>query len=115
MKRTANRTITKRVRFTPEEAADLASKAEACGLTQSMLIRQLIKGYRPKEKPDEEFYKVLRELHSIGNNINQLAAKANSMEFIDATMLEAERQRWQNFILEIEQRFIKPERDEKWQ
>ena len=54
MNRTANRTITKRVRLTPEEAAELESKAEACGLTQSMLIRQLIKGYRPKEKPDEK-------------------------------------------------------------
>lgn len=100
--------------MTPEEAADLKRKADACGLTQSKLIRQLIKGYRPKEKPDDRFYAAMRELHSIGNNINQLAGKANAMGFVDAPMLEMERQRWNRFILSVEQEFLCPERDERW-
>ena len=31
-----------------------------------------------KRQPDDRFYDVMRELSSIGNNINQLAAKANT-------------------------------------
>ena len=43
------------------------------------VIRLLLKGYEPREKPDERFYDVMRELSAIGNNINQLAAKANTL------------------------------------
>ena len=84
-------------------------------MNQSTLIRMLLKGYRPKEKPDDRFYTVMRELHAIGNNINQLAAKANNTGFVDAPMLEAERQRWSSFILDIERQFLYPENDERWQ
>lgn len=115
MHSTADRTIRKEIRLTPEEAADLKRKAAAVGVNQSKLLRMLLKGYRPKEKPDEEFYAALRELHSIGNNMNQLAAKANAQGWVDAPMFEAERQRWSRFILDIEQQFLRPERDEKWQ
>lgn len=114
MHSTANRTVAKLIRLTPEEAADLKRKARAAGLNQSTLIRMLLKGYRPKEKPDDRFYAVMRELRAIGNNINQLAGKANSQGWVDAPMLEAERQRWSSFILDIERQFLHPERDERW-
>lgn len=48
----------------------------------------LLKGYEPREKPDERFYDVMRELSAIGNNINQLAAKANTLGFVDAPQLK---------------------------
>ena len=38
----------------------------------------LLIGYEPREKPDERFYDVMRELSAIGNNINQLAHQANA-------------------------------------
>lgn len=115
MHSTADRTIRKEIRLTPAEAADLKDKAMSVGVNQSTLIRMLLKGYRPKEKPDDRFYAALRELHSIGNNMNQLAAKANAQGWVDVPMLESERQRWSRFILDIEQQFLRPERDEKWQ
>ena len=40
----------------------------------------MVMGYRLCEKPDPEFYKIMRELSAIGNRINQLAAKANALE-----------------------------------
>ena len=61
----------------------------------------LIRGYEPKEKPDDRFYDVMRELSSIGNNINQLAAKANTLGFIDAPMLKNEAAKWNKFQSEI--------------
>ena len=71
------RNIQKIVRFNRKEAQDLAAKAKKACLSEAGLIRLLIRGYEPKEKPDDRFYDVMRELSSIGNNINQLAAKAN--------------------------------------
>ena len=113
------RTKTKRkeIRLSPEEAADLKAKAAAVGLTETALIRLLLKGYRPREKPDERFYAFQRELTAIGNNINQLTAKAHSLGFIDVPMLEAEAKRWAIFQTAIMREFLTPERDDtlKWQ
>lgn len=45
-------------------------------------------GFIPPEKPSEDFYIAFKELTGIGNRMNQLAAKANSLGFIDAPMLK---------------------------
>ena len=69
-----------------------------------------------KEKPDDRFYDVMRELSSIGNNINQLAAKANTLGFIDAPMLKNEAAKWNKFQSEIERTYLRPNQsDMKWQ
>ena len=72
------RNIQKIVRFSRDEAQDLQKKAKKACLSEAGLIRLLLRGYEPREKPDERFYDVMRELSSIGNNINQLARKANA-------------------------------------
>jgi len=76
----------------------------------------LLRGYKPKEKPDDRFYEAMRQLSSIGNNINQLAAKAHSLGFIDAKKLDEEVIRWHQFQADIERAFLRPEDDRKrWQ
>lgn len=72
------RNIQKIVRFSRDEAQDLQKKAKKACLSEAGLIRLLLRGYEPREKPDERFYDVMRELSSIGNNINQLAVKAKA-------------------------------------
>ncbi len=57
-------------------------------MSEAGLIRLLLKGYEPREKPDEKFYDAMRELSAIGNNINQLSVKANTLGFVDAPMLK---------------------------
>ena len=57
----------------------------------------------------------MRELNAIGNNINQLVAKANALGFIDASMLKAEALRWHQFQADIEATFLRPGQSElKW-
>ena len=98
------RNIQKIVRFNRKEAQDLAAKAKKACLSE------------PKEKPDDRFYDVMRELSSIGNNINQLAAKANTLGFIDAPMLKNEAAKWNKFQSEIERTYLRPNQSEmKWQ
>ena len=110
------RTVKKQFWFSRDEAQDLQKKAKKTCLSEAALVRLLVKGYEPKERPDERFYDVMRQLSSIGNNINQLAAKANSLGFVDAPMLYREAERWHKFQADIESVFLRPDKlDLKWQ
>ena len=91
------RTVKKQFWFSRDEAQDLQKKAKKTCLTEAALVRLLVRGYEPKERPDERFYDVMRQLSSIGNNINQLAAQANSLSFVDAQKLQKEAERWHKF------------------
>ena len=72
------RSIKKQIWVNEEEDVLLKTKAMRAGLSEADFIRQIIKGYQLREKPDERFYNVLRNLNSIANNINQIAKIANS-------------------------------------
>ena len=110
------RNIQKIVRFNREEAQDLQKKAKKACLSEAGLIRLLIRGYEPREKPDDRFYDAMSELSSIGNNINQLAVKANSLGFIDALLLKKEAERWHKFQADIERTYLRPDESQmKWQ
>lgn len=110
------RNIQKIVRFSRDEAQDLQKKAKKACLSEAGLIRLLLRGYEPREKPDERFYDVMRELSSIGNNINQLAVKANALGFVDAPQLKKEAERWHKFQADIERNYLRPDKSEmKWQ
>lgn len=110
------RTIEKHILLNRTEAQDLQKKAKKACLSEGALIRLLLKGYAPKEQPDERFYDVMRELSAIGNNINQLAVKANSLGFVDAVQLSKEAERWHKFQADVEREFLRPEKsDLKWQ
>lgn len=110
------RTVKKQFWFSRDEAQDLQKKAKKTCLTEAALVRLLVRGYEPKERPDERFYDVMRQLSSIGNNINQLAAQANSLSFVDAQKLQKEVERWHKFQADVERQFLRPEKSEmKWQ
>ena len=82
-------------RLTEEEAEQLYSLVQKSG-------------YRLCEKPDPEFYKIMRELSAIGNRINQLAAKANALNFVDAPMLKEEARRWHEFQIAVRKKYLLP-------
>ena len=106
------RNIPIRVWLSKSENAELNRKAKMTGLPKSTVIRS----YEPKEKPDARFYEAMRQLSAIGNNINQLAAKANTLGFIDTPMLKTEALRWHRFQADIEAVFLRPgESNLKWQ
>ena len=104
----SKRNIEKHILMNKAEAQDLQKKAKRACLSEGGLIRLLLKGYEPREKPDERFYDVMRELSAIGNNINQLAAKAHTLGFIDVPMLKNEANRWHRFQADIEATFLRP-------
>lgn len=110
------RNIPIRVWLSKLENAELNRKAKMTGLPKSTVIRLLLKNYEPKEKPDARFYEAMRQLSAIGNNINQLALKANALGFVDTSMLKTEALRWHKFQADIEAVFLRPGQSNlKWQ
>lgn len=111
-----NKRVKKQFWLSPQDARELKRKADVASLCETAVIRILIRGFEPKEKPDERFYDTMQELSDIGKNINRLADIANSQGSIDASQLKAEAQRWHKFQADIEQVFLRPDKSEiKWQ
>ena len=106
----SKRNIEKHILMNKAEAQDLQKKAKRACLSEGGLIRLLLKGYEPREKPDERFYDVMRKLSAIGNNINQLAAKANALNFVDAPMLTEEAVKWRQFQMDIRKKYLLPKK-----
>ena len=76
-----NKRIKKQFWLSPKDAEELKRKAELAGLTETAVVRLLIRGYEPREKPDGRFYDAMRNLSAIGNNINQIARAVNARGF----------------------------------
>lgn len=104
-----SRNIKKQVWMNREEAKVLRNKSKKVGLTESELFRLLILGFEPKEKPDGEFYEVMRELRAIGNNLNQIAHKVNATGNIESNLYNKEAKKWNDFINKIRDKYLLPE------
>lgn len=100
------RNIKKQIWLNREEASQLKKKAKKVGLNEATLVRSLILGFEPKEKPDDRFYEVMKELRGIGNNLNQIAKKANYLNYIDERNYKEETDKLNEFILKIKHEFL---------
>ena len=103
------RSIKKQVWLNREEATLLKKKAKRVGFNESELLRNLIVGFEPREKPDERFYEALNQMRAIGNNLNQIARKANSLNLVDYPLYQKEADRWNQFMLKIKKEFLLPQ------
>ena len=84
MKSIRNRNIKIQLWLNKTEARNLQEKARHSRLSVAAYLRHLINGVVPKEAPPPDFFAMVRELHYIGNNLNQIAMKAHALNVIDA-------------------------------
>ena len=77
-----NRSIKKQVWLNSKENELLKNKCRKAGISESAFFRLIIENTEIKEKPDENFYKILNDLRGIAVNINQLARVANSYKIV---------------------------------
>lgn len=87
-------------------------KSQAVGMNASDYIRHLIVGYKPKEKPSEQFYEEIKNIRSIGNNINQIARIANAKGVVDVPHLKKEIDKLDEFIIDMKNKYLRPDKDE---
>lgn len=84
--------------------------AKRAGLSDEAYIRHLIMGRIPREQPPVAYYEFLRELHAIGNRMNQIAARANATGFFLAEEYAARADELHEQILKIRAAVEQPER-----
>lgn len=93
--------------FNEEECHILAINSTKAGLTESEYIRELLLGYKPKEKPDDRFYENLKVFRSLANNMNQITKKAHSLGFIDELAYKKNADMVIKFIEELKDEYLK--------
>lgn len=92
--------------FNNEEIRVLQQKAEQAKTSEAELIRNLIMGIEIKEKPDDRFYEEMKQMRQIGNNLNQIARKANALNLIEYPYYKKEAEKWNKFILDIKNKYL---------
>ena len=89
------------VRLNDSEDVKLHELMCETGFNASQLIRSLILRTEIKTRPPDELPKLLRELSAIGNNVNQIARKANSTDSIAEDELTKMRVAFENLSKEV--------------
>ena len=102
------RTIKKQMWLSRKEAQLLQKKADKACLSEAGLVRMLISGYEPRQQPDENFYGVMSQLSAVGNSLNQIAAKAHSLGYIDEVRYEEEVKRLHALQADLEEAVLLP-------
>lgn len=75
------------VRLSDEEYDFFRRNLELTGLTAEAYLRQLINGRTPKVKEFTKLEKdIASQLYAIGNNLNQISRRANSMGIINVDL-----------------------------
>lgn len=70
-------------RLNRKESEALDKKVKKSGITREAYLRHLINGVVPRDAPSPDYYNMMRELHKIGNNLNQVSQKAHTLNVID--------------------------------
>jgi len=78
------RNIEIKCRLNNKEADALNKQVKKSGLSRESYIRNIISGYIPTDQPPPDYHAMMDELRAIGNNMNQIARKANVLNVIDS-------------------------------
>ena len=65
-----------------QEYRHLKEQAKKAGLGMDPFIRNLVAGVQLRPRPPDEVAALVRELHAIGNNVNQIAHWANAQKSV---------------------------------
>ena len=102
-------------RLNKKEAEALDKKVKRSGLNREAYLRQLISGVVPRDAPPSDYYSMMRELHQIGNNLNQIAQKAHVLNVVDVQRYDKELRKFNEAVRKITEALILPEKNESWQ
>ena len=77
------------IRLSEKEYLYLKEQADLVGLKIEPFLRNLISGVKMKPRPQEEWAELIRQMSAVGNNINQIAHRANIHGLTDKQTLLA--------------------------
>lgn len=103
------RSIRKYYTLNRKEAEELKKKAKKACRLEAGLVRELVKGYEPREKPGDEFYDAMREVSGMADRLQRILDHAKGLSPQEEQMIRQEIERWRMFPADIERRFLTPE------
>lgn len=96
-------------RLNRKEAEILDKKVKKSGLSREAYLRHLISGVVPRDAPPPDYYSMMRELHRIGNNLNQIAQKAHILNVLDVQRYDRDMRMFEDTVKKITEAVILPE------
>ena len=99
-------------RLSRKEAESLDKKVRRSGLNREAYLRQVINGIVPRDAPPPDYYSMMRELHKIGNNLNQIAKKAHTLNVIDVQRYDQDMRMFEKAVEKITAAVVLPEKME---
>jgi len=87
--------------LTKAEADYLRRQSLRCGITRQAYLLSLLKNMPIKEQPSADFLAILKALEKIGDNINQIAAKANTLGYVDKVQYRKDSEKLEKVIAEL--------------
>ena len=70
-------------RLDKDENERFKKRVKKSGLSQEAYVRSLIDGYVPTDVPPPDYFAMMKALHYIGVNLNQIAQKAHVLNVLD--------------------------------
>lgn len=102
------RNIEIKVRLNRKEAEALNKRVKKSRLSREGYLRHLINGEVPREAPPPQYFDFMRELHNVGNNLNQVAQKAHVLNVIDVKRYDDNCRRLEKLIRDVTAAVVLP-------
>ena len=96
------------VRLDNKEYQGFMKAVRKSGLSQEVYLRHLINGVVPQDAPPPDYFHFMRELHGVGNNLNQIAQKAHVLGVIDERRYDEEMRKFDQLVRDITKAVILP-------
>jgi hypothetical protein len=97
-----------KLRLTDDELSSLTERAKASGYSREGYIRSLLGGHIPRPMPPPDYHAMMKELHHIGNNLNQIAQKAHILNVMDVQRYDDALRRFTAAVTIIEEAVLLP-------
>lgn len=97
-------------RVNQNELENLKKNVRKTKLSQEAYIRTVLSNRIPKAAPPLDYYNLIRELRAIGNNLNQIAAVANTTHFVDKQIFSREADNLRQELVKIQEAVFLPDK-----
>ena len=99
-------------RLNKDEHQNLQKRVKKSGMSQEAYVRHLINGLVPTDAPPPDYYSMMRQLHAIGTNLNQIAQKAHVLNVLDVKRYDENAAALNRAVVEITNAVMLPRKIE---
>lgn len=92
-----------------KEVEALDKRVKKSRLSREAYLRHLINGIVPRDAPPPDYFSMMRELHGIGNNLNQIAQKAHTLNVVDVQRYDTAVRQFEAAVRKITEAVILPQ------